>query len=594
MPRHPHVFRRGNNLYYRRRIPTDLVEAKAYGKKREFKDSLKTTHFGEANTRANARDVILNEEFAQKRRELVARSKNGSSLATGRERSLTTLSSHERKEFVLRWFVAQEHDAEKERRKYSAPGLEPERDEFINNVRDDLGAYNCSFGDQDFWERHFETWLAEQGVKFEPGEAAEEMQDLWKRGLVESGRRTLSHVEGRPSAEFDGMFKGVSGDSIPLSDGSASHITLGELCDKFMEHRRESNARPSTLKSYNYPIQILNDLFSLSRPVASFAYEDGEKLLRFLRTIPVHAGKHYPRQSLMDTAKRASENSKHAVLSPKRQSDLFTAIRGIFAYAEGRRWLTANPFGGKLLPQRLPTVNESKRVQMTGEELTRLLSSQVFLKERTRKGRSGEPHEGRFWAVLLLLLHGLRANEAAQLFVSDVKEEGKIAFLDVAETDDSGKTVKHLKTKESKRRVPLHKDILEIGFLDFVKAQRERDPSGRLFPEFKPNNIGNYAASLSKWFSRTRDKIFGRQAKMGDKSLHSFRHGVTDAVRRVSESDEIRYALCGHSDGERRNSGFDYGTGYPLKTLKEIVDQIEFPGLDLSFLYASESGNLAV
>jgi integrase len=360
-----------------------------------------------------------------------------------------------------------------------------------------------------------------------------------------------------------------------------------------MEGKRGEKTRASTLKSYNLPIQVLNDLFGPTRPIPSFEYSDGERVIEFLKRVPVHADKHYPGKSLVEAATAESSKPRHGVLSAKRQSDVFTVIRSIFACAEERDWLAKNPFRAKALARQLPAVSDSKRVQMTGDELTRILSSPDFLKEKARTGHSGEPHQGRFWAVLLLLFHGLRANEAAQLLVSDIKEEGGITFIDVSETDDSGNVVKQTKTKTSIRQVPLHKEILKIGFLEFVQSRREHDPGGRLFHEFKANNIGNYAASLSKWFSRLRDKVFGRQKKMGDKSLHSLRHGVTDAVRRVTTSDEIRYALCGHSDGKEKNSGAGYGDGYPMRTLKEIVDKIEFDGLDLSFLYPAQNGSTA-
>lgn len=596
--KHEHVERRGAIWYHRRRIPGDLVEARAYGRRREIKGSLKTTDLRTANARATTRDAILDAEFEQKRRELGARSKSEPTAKTSRERPLSSLAEIERKELVLHWFVREEQNAGRTRRKFYEADADPEiaeqRSHLIDVTIDELTALG-SFQGTNFWEQSFKIWLKEQGVKFEPGEAAEELENWLRRARVETATRTLHALQRKSPREIDELFAGVtSGSKHLLSASSTLRMTLGELCDKFLEHKVTTEAKKATLKSYDFPIQVLNDLFSSSRLIASFTYSDGERLIEFLAKVPVYADKHYPGQTLVQAAKEESKTPRHGVLSPKRQCDVFTTIKGIFAYAAGIEELPKNPFGAKALADRLPTVGKAEVAQMSGEELTRLLSSPAFLKERTRTGHLNEPQQGRFWVVLLLLLHGLRANEAAQLLVSDVKEENDIAYLDVTETDDEGNIVKNLKTEVSKRRVPLHAELIKIGFLEFVKTQRSRDANGRLFHQFKPNNIDNYAASLSKWFSRLRDKTFGKQKRKGSRSLHSMRHGVTDAVRRITTSDEIRYALCGHSDGENRNSGSDYGKGYPLRTLKELVDKIEFDGLNLAFLYPQHSPCLAV
>jgi hypothetical protein len=74
---HPHIETRGAVLWYRRRIPVDLIPA--YGKsgkngtqKREFRQSLKTRDPKEAERLARLRSVELDAEFDKKRRELAA------------------------------------------------------------------------------------------------------------------------------------------------------------------------------------------------------------------------------------------------------------------------------------------------------------------------------------------------------------------------------------------------------------------------------------------------------------------------------------------------------------------------------------------
>ncbi|MTW18440.1 hypothetical protein GJ689_19760 [Rhodoplanes serenus] len=75
----------------------------------------------------------------------------------------------------------------------------------------------------------------------------------------------------------------------------------------------------------------------------------------------------------------------------------------------------------------------------------------------------------------------LGRSELAQLEVRDVRRDPEtgIAFLDI--TDERGKA---LKAKTSKRQVPLHPVLGEIGFFEFLDVRRAAaaDETARLFP----------------------------------------------------------------------------------------------------------------
>ncbi len=182
------------------------------------------------------------------------------------------------------------------------------------------------------------------------------------------------------------------------------------------------------------------------------------------------------------------------------------------------------------------------------------------------------------------LFHGLRANEAASLLITDIKEEAGVPFLDVKETDEEGNREKRLKTSSSTRRIPIHDAVIGVGFLDFVASQRAAGQGGFLFPELAPDRTTeNRAKQFSQWFGRLRRKVLGEEVtKEYGKNFHSFRHAVTDKLRAASESDEKRYALLGWSGSKgKQNAGFDYGSGFPLADLQSLINQIHFEGVNL-------------
>lgn len=138
------------------------------------------------------------------------------------------------------------------------------------------------------------------------------------------------------------------------------------------------------------------------------------------------------------------------------------------------------------------------------EELTPLQSEYInsFLfnrykdKDGMRKGTSfrnftrhtnGSPHI--FWSVLLGIYTGARAEELAQLRVRDIQrkevKEEFVYFIDFCITDHKNQSIKNL---SSKRITPIHNDLINIGFLNYV-ADRKRINANYLF-DLKINKDG--------------------------------------------------------------------------------------------------------
>lgn len=188
----------------------------------------------------------------------------------------------------------------------------------------------------------------------------------------------------------------------------------------------------------------------------------------------------------------------------------------------------------------------------------------------------------RFWIPLLSLFTGMRLNEICQLDVADVQSEDDIPYILIEKGPD-----KTLKNRSSARRVPIHPDLRRMGFLDYVEQQRLADQR-KLFPKLKLSKRGHYSERMSRWFNE------GFLVKVGIKGdgivFHSFRHSVRDAFRRAEVPEEIACAIGGWS--YEKSTGKRYGSGnmaFPIKQLAPRVQQISYPGLDLSHLYLGNS-----
>lgn len=140
---------------------------------------------------------------------------------------------------------------------------------------------------------------------------------------------------------------------------------------------------------------------------------------------------------------------------------------------------------------------------------------------------------------------------------------------------------RRLKTKTSRRVIPIHAELVRLGFLQYADEVRSREGvDAWLFQLVAPVKGKERSSNWSKWFGR-----YLRAQGVTDtaKVFRSFRHGVNDALRRGRVDHELREALIGHSSGSK----VDYGakqmlTRWGAAELEAAVSKISYPGLNLS------------
>ena len=86
---------------------------------------------------------------------------------------------------------------------------------------------------------------------------------------------------------------------------------------------------------------------------------------------------------------------------------------------------------------------------------------------------------------------------------------------------------KKLKTEQSKRVIPIHNDLVNLGLVAFKERQEEKGVE-RLFSDAVLSGDGTYSSTFSKWFSRYLDNI---GIKTDKTSFHSFRHNMKGRPR---------------------------------------------------------------
>jgi len=279
--------------------------------------------------------------------------------------------------------------------------------------------------------------------------------------------------------------------------------------------------------------------------------------------------------SLAEIAARTKDED-HERLSMTTVKRHFAALGRFFAHLKQRgEYHGENPAYGFEFPDKRR--DRDKRSMWEGEPLRKLFASPVWTGcySEARRSRPGKHviKDDKYWLPLLGLYHGNRLEEFAQLHRADVRQEDGIWFLDI---NDEGN--KQVKNEQSKRRVPLHAELLRLGFLDYVEtiAPNEDD---RVFPLLRPGGPDNKLGFFfTKWWSKYRKDV-GVYEKGLD--YHSFRAGVATKLAQANVSLEIRNELLGHEgkSTDERN----YQKGFPLKLLAEAIGKVSWPEVRLPY-----------
>ena len=114
-----------------------------------------------------------------------------------------------------------------------------------------------------------------------------------------------------------------------------------------------------------------------------------------------------------------------------------------------------------------------------------------------------------------------------------------------------------LKTRQSRRKIPLHNRLLELGIQNKLSS---------LQTEFKQENI-------SRYFNQTIIKVLPDNT---NKIMYSFRHTVATELKRAEVNMDKVSELLGHSYENDSMTKSTYAAGYTLKQLKEAIDCLNF------------------
>ena len=149
----------------------------------------------------------------------------------------------------------------------------------------------------------------------------------------------------------------------------------------------------------------------------------------------------------------------------------------------------------------------------------------------------GKPE--RFWLPLIALYTGARRSEVGQLLRRDLDEVGGVLCLSITDEGEG----QRLKTAASRRVVPVHPHLVDLGLLEYAKALKP----GELLLPGRQTKAG-WGVAASQWFIRAQ--LRDRGVKDPKKVFHSLRHSVVTALGQAGVREPVTWAIVGHEGND--------------------------------------------
>lgn len=433
----------------------------------------------------------------------------------------------------------------------------------------------------------------------------DEFQQLTIKGLQVGGFRAESvHLDNstpeafkRDQEALHGLLKAFA--SVPPIPPTAEEIAAAEAEAETDRKLRESartkpleeciplylsskgGLAPSSRKDYENGLMTFARWANEATPIGLIDWDTMRGYFDFLRWLPTNYEKRREKEFGNVDAKTFVFEAQRANKRPEGTLKIGTLmaqqriLSAFFDWAkEARLYKGDNPALGQVKYDKMQKAkNDAGRGYLTFEpdEIKRIFAPEHFQAFR-------RPDE--YWTPLLGLYTGARLNELSQLRVSDVTSDDTHWYITI-QPDHTGDdaTETRVKTLSSIRTVPIHPDLIALGFLDYCECIR-RKGYVRLFPYLNRDAKGKFDKDPGRSFANLLDAIGITERR---KTFHSLRKTIIRRMKRAKVEKVARAEFAGH--GHRDTHEADYAGDYEADDLAALtVDAITYPELDLAAL----------
>ena len=545
MPKQTYLHKRQKSAvyYFRCRIPNDLISS--YDDKREITFSLKTRDHHEAMRRVSIEAGKLQTEFEKLRRSLV-NAKNPPKPLNYTDAEIERLS--------LLWTRCILETDDKQRMDgYVDESFDEQAERLIDTSQDLKKIYARGELEKIYPALNGFLALTHTAPPDDPVAYRRLAMSFLKAAMQAThsqlARQNGELVETEAIAPADKIYV-VQPDQTESNTSSA--LDLNELLQNWRE--AVAHRAPATVESYTAAIK---------------------EFKTWVKNIPADKITRQQVIGFRDYLLKEREQN------PKTAEKKIGILSSVLQLAVDDELLPANPAQRIKIPK--PKNAPKPRIPYSEADMQQILDSPLYATESVLP-RGGKGEAAR-WLPVLGMFTGARLEELAQLHAADLQHDPQhgwyLHITEVIDDDENGEKTqgdvtlkKCIKTESSRRRIPLHPELVRVGFVRFIERLRKVGQA-RLFPQLTPDCKGKYSAAWSKWWGRYARQKIGITARR--KVFHSLRHSFKDACREAGIAEDLSDAITGHvGGGVGRNYGNEH---FPLGPLVRAMTLFAFPNI---------------
>lgn len=355
---------------------------------------------------------------------------------------------------------------------------------------------------------------------------------------------------------------------------------LSAVIESFLS-RFDGSKKAAMFKKHKSVLAMLLDVVG-DKPVCDLRQGDFNDFFELLGQLPPRWKDKCRRDNL--TIRELSQRDHEVTIGPKTFEDTYIASLRPFLKVSKRNFqdlgfpLGLTTEGTEYLGDREEGESKQRAFQFT--ELKRLFEGKEI---QTFANDHHQAH--RFWLPHLGLFTGARVNEICQLnpqtdIVSD-SDSGTWYLWITTESESDNRVRKSVKSGDS-RKVPIHKTLIELGFLKYVDAVKATGAK-LLFPQWQPINR-RASGEAEKWFRELlrATELRDETPKACILGMHAFRHTIL-TYGAIQKPPLSLFCISGHVQDEAPIAATGAGRGYltlslisPLSQRETLLNELDY------------------
>lgn len=422
-----------------------------------------------------------------------------------------------------------------------------------------LSALRASFasGETRWIEPAVRQYVAENSLDLLPGSPG--WQDL-ANALLRAEIEALEHTLERDRGDYSGQPRDplltaldVEPESNPAKPVVTHSISLSDALSAFHKERTAggNTLAPKTMAEHRNAVRMFSEFMGGEVAVRAITKKNVIDYKLALLETPNRYTMRFPGLTLPQAIKaNAKLTEPFATLAPKTiNMKWLSHLSSILQWASNNGHIETNPAQGIRVDTGSKVHRVASYLPFTKDELQTIFGDPIFADPASYGTNQ--------WALLVMLYTGVRnSSEMARMKLANIYEEQGVPVFFLADAS---------KNQRSKRIVPIHDDLIRLGFLHHVERLRA---SGQtyLFPEWAKRTD-----KVNDWFNNTFLVKLGIKTKQ--KVFYSFRHTLATELAKAGVPRELSKMISGHAPQEVASV---YIHASPVTLMSDALNKVKF------------------